>query len=192
VMMVAMMLPSAAPMIVMFASTGRRRRPEARSALPASIFALAYVVVWAGFSVAATLANWGLHQGGWMTSMSGSAVPAIAGVLLVGAGLYQLTPLKDVCLTKCRSPLAFLMSEWREGRWGAFVMGVRHGAYCLACCWALMSLLFVLGVMNLVWIAVLAGIALIEKVAPRGLWLSRPLGVALVAWGSWTLVTAAS
>jgi predicted metal-binding membrane protein len=189
VMMVAMMLPSAAPMILVFAAVGRRRQQARNPAGPTALFTLAYVVVWAGFSLLATSANWALHQGGLMTSMMGSALPVVAGALLVTAGLFQWTPLKDVCLAHCRSPLAFLMSEWREGRGGAFVMGLRHGLYCLGCCWALMSLLFVLGVMNLAWIAVLAVIVLAEKVVPGGTWLSRGLGALLAVWGAWTMAT---
>lgn len=148
---------------------------------------LSYVVVWAGFSIVAAGANWALHQGGLMTGMSGAALPLIAGLLLVAAGMFQWTPLKNACLTRCRSPLAFLMTEWRDGRRGALVMGVRHGVYCVLCCWALMSLLFVLGVMNLVWIAVLTAIVLMEKVAPGGIWISRGLGVLLIGWGAWTI-----
>jgi predicted metal-binding membrane protein len=139
VMMVAMMLPSAAPMILLFASANRKRqqvriricRPRCRL----------YLVVWAGFALIATLANWALHSRGLITSMMGSALPLWGGGLLIAAGLYQFTPLKLACLNKCRSPLAFLMSEWREGRLGAFVMGLRHGGYCVLCCWALMALL---------------------------------------------------
>jgi predicted metal-binding membrane protein len=187
VMMTAMMLPSASPMILIFAAIQRRRRQAHNPAVATGLFALSYVVVWAGFSLAATGANWALHQGGLMAGMSGAVLPAIAGVMLVAAGVFQWTPLKNACLTRCRSPLAFLMTEWREGRRGALVMGVRHGIYCVLCCWALMSLLFVLGLMNLVWIAALAAVALVEKVAPGGIWISRALGVLLIAWGSWTI-----
>lgn len=187
VMMMAMMLPSAAPMILIFAAIQRRRQARRSPVVPTALFALSYIIVWTGFSVVATGANWALHQGGLMTGMSGAALPAVAGLLLIAAGLFQWTPLKNTCLTRCRSPLGFLMTEWREGRRGALVVGIRHGVYCVLCCWALMSLLFVLGVMNLVWIAVLAAVALAEKVAPGGVWLSRALGVLLIAWGSWTV-----
>jgi len=189
VMMVAMMLPSAAPMILVFAGI-KRRSPAAADgalALVTALFALAYIVVWTGFSLAATLANWALHQAGLMTSTMGSTLPMAGGVLLLVAGIYQWTPLKHACLSRCRSPLAFLMTEWRTGRTGAFVMGLRHGLFCLGCCWALMALLFVLGAMNLLWIAGLAAIALIEKVAPGGAWLSRGLGLVLAAWGAWMI-----
>jgi predicted metal-binding membrane protein len=135
----------------------------------------------------ATAANWALHQSGLMTGAMGRAVPVAGGVLLVTAGAFQWTPLKHACLNRCRSPLAFLLTEWRDGNRGAFVMGVRHGAYCLLCCWALMSLLFVLGIMNLLWIAALAAIVLAEKVVPGGIWVSRLLGVLLSAWGAWMI-----
>lgn len=189
VMMVAMMLPSAAPMILMFAGIQRRRRRTGRPWAPVALFTAAYIVLWTGFSLLATITNWALHQGGVLTSMMGRAEPVYAAGLLVLAGLYQWTPLKAACLSRCRSPLGFLLSEWREGSKGAVVMGVRHGVYCLLCCWTLMSLLFVLGVMNLVWIAALTGVAVAEKILPGGAWLSRALGVALMAWGAW--ITAA-
>jgi len=185
VMMVAMMLPSAAPMILLFASTNRQRKPARDPYLTTFLFVSAYVVVWAAFSLIATSANWALHRNGLMTSMMGRALPLWAGGFLIGAGIYQFTPLKFACLNKCRSPLAFLMSEWREGRLGAVVMGLRHGAYCLLCCWALMALLFVLGVMNLAWITVLAAFVFIEKLASSGPWLSRASGLLLIGWGAW-------
>jgi predicted metal-binding membrane protein len=183
VMMVAMMLPSAAPMLLLFTTANRKRRQVQNPHLPTWLFAGAYLVVWAGFAAIATLANWALHSSGLMTSIMGSAVPIWGAVFLIAAGLYQCTPLKLACLNKCRSPLAFLMSEWREGKLGAFVMGLRHGGYCLLCCWALMALLFVMGVMNLAWIALLAAFVLIEKLASRGPWLSRASGLLLLGWG---------
>jgi predicted metal-binding membrane protein len=185
VMMVAMMVPSAAPMVLVFANASRKRREAQEPYLHISLFAGAYLVVWAGFAAIATLANWALHRRGLLTSMMGSALPLWGAAILIAAGLYQFTPLKLACLNKCRSPLAFLMSEWREGRVGAFVMGLRHGVFCLLCCWALMVLLFVLGVMNLAWIALLAAFALIEKLATRGPWLSRASGVILLGGGVW-------
>jgi predicted metal-binding membrane protein len=185
VMMVAMMLPSAAPMVLMFVNANRKRDAAHDPYLHTSLFASAYLVVWAGFAIIATLTNWALHRGGLMTTMMGSMLPLWSGAILIAAGLYQFTPLKLACLNKCRSPLAFLMSEWREGRRGAFVMGLRHGGYCLLCCWALMALLFTLGVMNLAWIALLAAFVLVEKLASSGPWLSRASGMLLVGWGGW-------
>jgi predicted metal-binding membrane protein len=185
VMMVAMMFPSATPMLLMFANANRRRHEAQDPYLHTSLFGSAYFVVWVGFAAVATLGNWALHSGGLMTSMMGNALPLWGAAILIAAGLYQLTPLKLACLNKCRNPLAFLMSEWREGRLGAFVMGLRHGAYCLLCCWALMALLFVLGVMNLAWIAFLAAFVLVEKLASSGPWLSRVSGLLLLGWGAW-------
>jgi predicted metal-binding membrane protein len=183
VMMVAMMLPSATPMILLFERVGRRRSSTDRQRVPLAVFVAGYVVVWLGFSVAATLANWALHQAGMLTSMMGQTTPMFAGALLVVAGVFQWTPLKETCLKHCRSPLAFLTMHWREGAGGAMRMGLHHGAYCVGCCWLLMALLFVLGVMNLVWIAVLTVAVLLEKVAPQGKWLSRGTGVGLIVWG---------
>jgi predicted metal-binding membrane protein len=188
VMMVAMMLPSASPMILLFAKVNRTRQQAQTPYLPTSLFAGSYVIVWAGFALIATAANWALHNGGLMTSMMGSALPLWGGGLLIAAGLYQFTPLKYACLNKCRNPLFFLMREWRDGTLGALVMGLRHGAYCVGCCWVLMALLFVLGVMNLAWITLLAAFVLIEKLFSSGPWPSRGSGVLLLAWGIWMVV----
>jgi predicted metal-binding membrane protein len=108
---------------------------------------------------------------------------ALAGAILVGAGIYQWTPLKQACLRQCRSPLDFVMTEWRSGKGGAFAMGLTHGAYCLGCCWLLMLLLFVGGVMNLAWIAGIALFVLVEKLSPAGHWIGKAAGVALILWG---------
>lgn len=188
VMMVAMMLPSATPMILGYSTIQHRRTSAANPRLAVAAFTLSYIVVWTGFSLAATLANWGLHQTGLMTSKMGSAATLLAGILLIVAGLYQWTPLKSTCLKKCRSPVMFLLTNWHDGIRGAWWMGLQHGTYCVLCCWALMTLLFVLGVMNLAWIAVLTGIALLEKLMPWGMTVARGLGVVLIGWGAW-LVT---
>jgi predicted metal-binding membrane protein len=168
VMMVAMMTPSAAPMILMFAGVNRRRRKQQVPYVPTSVFLLGYLAVWAAFSVLATAAQWGLHAVSLLTPMMVSTSPVLGGILLLIAGIYQWTPLKHACLSKCRSPLGFVLNEWREGRWGAFLMGLKHGSYCTGCCWSLMALLFVAGVMNLLWVAAIAGFILLEKVAPAG------------------------
>jgi predicted metal-binding membrane protein len=187
VMMVAMMTPSAAPMILMFAGVNRRRREQQVSYVPTSVFLVGYLVVWAAFSVLATAAQWGLHAISLLSPMMASTSPVLGGVLLLVAGLYQWTPLKHVCLSKCRSPLGFVLNEWREGRWGAFLMGLKHGGYCTGCCWSLMALLFVAGIMNLLWVAAIAGFVLLEKVAPAGDRLGRVAGVVLVGWGVWVV-----
>jgi predicted metal-binding membrane protein len=117
-----------------------------------------------------------------------SVTPLLGGILLILAGVYQFTPLKYVCLSNCRTPLGFLMTEWREGTKGALIMGLRHGLYCLGCCWPLMLLLFVAGVMNLLWVALIAGYVLVEKAIPAGQWVSRAIGLLTIGWGAWLLI----
>jgi predicted metal-binding membrane protein len=178
VMMVAMMLPSASPMILTYAAIARRQ-PAAPAYSP-WLFAGSYVVVWTLFSAAATagqllLENSSMFDGASRaTSMAGSA-------LLILAGVYQLTPLKNQCLAHCRSPLGFFMSEWRDGITGTVTMGIKHGANCLGCCWMLMGLLFVFGAMNLIWVAALSVLVLLEKLAPFGHTIARISGVAMLA-----------
>jgi predicted metal-binding membrane protein len=152
-----------------------------------SAFATGYLVAWVGFAVLAAAAQWALHNLALVSPM-GVATTPVAGTLLIGAGIFQFTKLKQACLGKCRTPLGFLMTQWRDGTRGAMVMGARHGVYCVTCCWALMVLLFVLGVMNLAWVAVLAAIVLVEKVAPRADALTRLLGAGLITWGAWLIV----
>ena len=184
VMMVAMMVPTAAPMILVFATINRKRRDQQGTFVPTGIFVLGYVVVWTGFAAAATLAQWGLHSASLLSPMMESTSAILGGVLLLGAGIFQWSPIKRACLSNCRTPMGFLMSEWREGADGALIMGLRHGVFCLGCCWVLMGLLFVLGIMNLLWIAALAGFVLVEKVAPGGQWVSRLSGLVLIGWGA--------
>lgn len=188
VMMVAMMVPTAAPIILVFATVNRRRREQQKPFVHTSVFLAGYVVIWSSFAAAASLAQWGLHAGSLLSPMMVSTSPFLGGGLLVIAGVFQWSRLKYVCLTQCRTPLGFIMAEWRDGTGGALKMGLRHGVYCLGCCWVLMALLFVLGVMNLLWIAALAGFVLVEKVAPAGHWIGKFTGVLLVAWGLWMIV----
>jgi predicted metal-binding membrane protein len=184
VMMVAMMVPSAAPMIFAFLTVNKRRQSSARPFVPVTFFLLGYLAVWTAFSAVATLAEWGLHQAALLSTMMTATSPALNGGLLIAAGVFQWTPLKRACLKGCRSPLTFLMSEWREGAAGAFVMGLRHGAYCVGCCWFLMALLFVAGVMNLFWVAVIALFVMAEKIFPKGELLARFAGIALIIAGA--------
>lgn len=186
VMMAAMMLPSAAPMILLYGTISRRRQASAN--VGTTSFVLGYVVVWALFSTVAVALQFAMEEAALLSSMMEMTSIALAGALLIAAGLYQWTPLKQACLRRCRSPLDFIMTEWREGSAGAFVMGLRHGVYCLGCCWLLMLLLFVGGVMNLLWIGGLAAFVLIEKLAPAGHWIGRAAGIALILWGTATLV----
>jgi len=183
VMMTAMMVPSAAPMILLFSTVSRRRHEDHGTILSTGKFLFGYLTVWGGFALLATTAQWALQANALLSPMMVSKSPILGGLLLSSAGIFQWTRMKYNCLTKCRNPLDFLMSDWREGSLGAFFMGLRHGTYCLGCCWLLMTLLFVLGVMNLLWIAALALLVLVEKVIPRGRFVSRLTGVMLAGWG---------
>jgi len=183
VMMAAMMLPSAAPMILLFSAISRRRAEQGGTARTTALFALGYLAIWTVFSLGATALQWALGEAALLSPALKTSSAWLAGALLIAAGLYQWTPLKHACLHRCRSPLDFVLSFWRDGAWGGFSMGVRHALYCLGCCWALMLLLFVGGVMSLAWIAGLAAFVLLEKTAPGGHWLGRAAGAALVVWG---------
>jgi predicted metal-binding membrane protein len=188
VMMVAMMLPSAAPTILLFAAVSRRRRQQSRPAVPVAVFTLGYLLVWTLYATAAATLQWELHRRVLLSPAMASASPLLGGALLVAAGLYQWMPLKGACLSHCRSPLGFFSAEWREGPRGALVMGMRHGSYCVGCCWLLMALLFVAGVMNVLWVAAIAAFVLVEKLVPWGDRLGRVAGVVLVGWGLWLVV----
>jgi predicted metal-binding membrane protein len=192
VMMTAMMVPTATPMILLFATVNRKNRAKQQPHVATSVFLAGYVIVWSSFAVLATLGNWALHQASLMSSMMGESTSSyLGGGLLLAAGVFQWSPLKYVCLNHCRSPIGYLMSSWKEGKGGALRMGLEHGAFCLGCCWVLMLLLFVLGVMNLLWIAGLAAFVLAEKIAPRGERAGRVAGLLLVAWGAWTMLNGA-
>ena len=164
VMMVAMMTPSATPMILTFAGLNRRRNTNETPVIATTLFLAGYLIVWFSFSAAATLVQWGFHSVGLLSPDMISVTPLLGGILLILAGIYQFTPLKYVCLSKCRTPVSFLATEWRDGTKGALSMGLRHGIYCLGCCWTLMLLLFVAGIMNLLWVALIAGYVLVEKI----------------------------
>jgi predicted metal-binding membrane protein len=181
VMMVAMMLPSTAPLLLLFAGAQRTLRAQGGAAVPAGLLVAGYLVTWFGWSWLAASLQWTLQS---LSLLPGdlAARGALGGGFLVLAGLYQFTSLKHACLSRCQSPLGFLMTQWREGVWGGVWMGIRYGTYCVGCCWTLMGLLFVAGIMNLVWIAALATLVLVEK-AGRGLWPSRGIGLVLTVWG---------
>lgn len=183
IMMVAMMMPSASPMVLMYTKTVRARTTGHGALPPTGLFVLGYLVAWTGFSALAAAAQWGLHAAAFPSASMASTSALAGGVLLLMAGVFQWTPLKHACLRRCRSPLGFLMTEWRDGGFGAFTMGLRYGLFCLGCCWALMTLLFVTGVMNLFWVAVIAIFVLIEKVVPAGEWLARTAGILLMVYG---------
>lgn len=185
VMMVAMMLPSAAPMILMFALVNRRRQEQRGPYVSAGVFLVGYLVVWTGYSAAAALAQWGLHSVALLSPRMVSTSPVLGGALLMSAGIFQWTSLKQACLTQCRSPLDFFTTHWQEGTRGALMMGLQHGSFCVGCCWILMLVLFVVGVMSLLWMAVITAFVLIEKVAPPNRWVGRASGWLLIAWGVW-------
>jgi predicted metal-binding membrane protein len=178
-MMAAMMLPSAMPMILTFVAMSRGSGDAARG----HGFVVAYLAVWGAFSVAAAAAQWVLQRLGGVDPMLVSSSSALSAALLLIAGVYQFSPLKRLCLSRCQTPMGFLLGEWRPGARGAFVMGLRHGLHCLGCCWALMALLFVGGVMNLAWVAALSIAVALEKLLPRGARIAAALGIALLAVG---------
>ncbi len=185
-----MMLPSAAPMILTFSTVNRKRREQEQPFVPTGIFVLGYLAVWTIFSALAALAQWALHATALLSPTMASTSPFFGRALLIAAGVFQWTPMKHACLRHCRSPLSFLMTDWREGKSGALRMGLKHGAYCTGCCWFLMALLFVAGVMNMWWVAIIAGFVLLEKVAPKGMWIGRIAGALLIAWGAWMMLRA--
>lgn len=189
VMMVGMMIPSAAPMIMVFTQTYRKRISRGQPYVPTSLFVLGYLTIWTVFSVAATAAQWGLHTTALLSpTMLKSTSPILGGVILITAGVFQWTDLKQRCLKHCRSPLNFLLNEWRDGRFGAFIMGLNHGLFCLGCCWALMGLLFVTGVMNLLWVSLIGIFVLVEKLVPFERVIGRGVGVLLITWGGLLLL----
>jgi len=190
VMMLAMMLPGAAPVLLIFARMSRPGGGIDRPWTPTGCFAAGYLAVWAGFSVVATALQWTLEGTGLLSAMMVTTATWLGAAILIGAGLWQFAPLKQVCLRYCRSPIGFLTANWRPGRAGAFGMGVTHGAHCLGCCWFLMALLFFGGVMNLWWIGGLAAYVLIEKLIPMGRRLSYVVGIGLIAWGASLPLTA--
>ncbi len=188
VMMVAMMVPSAAPLMLIFAAAHRKRQERQDPFVPTVVFLMGYLLVWTGFSALATLTQWGLHTAALLSPMMVSSSSILGGVLMLAAGIFQLTSLKHACLTHCRSPLGFLMTHWREGTRGTLIMGLEHGTYCVGCCWILMALLFVAGVMNLIWVAIIAAFVLAEKVLPRGDLVGRVAGGMLVLAGGIVLL----
>jgi predicted metal-binding membrane protein len=190
VMMVGMMLPSAMPMTLTFATVNRRRRERGTPYVPAAVFVAGYLLAWGAFSIVATAAQWALERAALMTPMMRTASPLLGGLLFVAAGVYQLTPLKHACLRRCRSPLAFVLEHWRDGTAGALRMGAEHGGFCLGCCAPLMALLFVGGVMNLLWVAAIAAFVLLEKLAPRGEAVARAAGLLAVGAGVWLVFRA--
>jgi predicted metal-binding membrane protein len=188
VMMIGMMTPSVAPMILIYARVGRQAASRGTAFAPAGWFALGYTLAWLAFAVAATALQWGLERALGISPMVAGATPVFGGLLLIAAGAYQWTPLKDACLSQCQSPLQFIQRNggFRGERRAAVALGLRHGAYCIGCCWALMLLLFVGGVMNLLWIAAIGALVLAEKLI-AGRFFQRTIGVVFVAAGLFLL-----
>ncbi|MCG3201758.1 MAG: hypothetical protein NFCOHLIN_01628 [Gammaproteobacteria bacterium] len=191
IMMTAMMLPGAAPIILLFALVNRRSRERGASYVPTAVFAVGYLLTWGGYSLAAALLHWWLQKTGWLTMGMAAAYPWLGGALLLAAGLYQMTPWKHACLRHCRGPLDFVARHWRPGYGGALRMGLTHGAYCVGCCWMAMCVLFYGGVMNVYWIVGLSLLVLLEKLMPAGHVLGRLSGAGFIAWGGWLLAASA-
>jgi predicted metal-binding membrane protein len=190
VMMVGMMAPSAAPMILMYARVSRQGRVAGKPLAATGWFAAGYFLAWAGFSLAATLVQWVLERKALLNARMASANLLLAAAVLIAAGLYQWTPIKSACLAHCQSPLGFLMSHggFRSNVRGCLRLGFLHGTYCVGCCWILMALLFVVGVMNVLWITILALLVLLEKLTPWGRWVGRVAGAACIAAGTWMVL----
>ena len=172
-------------MFVLFTEINRRRSEHQATFVSTGQFLLGYLTAWTGFSLLATLAQWALLTATLVSPMMQSTSKALGGGLLLGAGLFQFSRLKYTCLAHCRSPMGFLATEWRDGLGGAFRMGLKHGGYCLGCCWALMVLLFVFGVMNLLWVACISGFVLLEKITSADQLFSRLGGLVFIVWAAW-------
>lgn len=187
IMMVGMMVPSAAPMILLFTRIERKNATAKNPIVRSSFFTLGYIASWLGFSVFATSLQWTLGELALISPIMTSASPVLSAIIVAAAGVYQLTSLKQACLAHCRSPIQFLSKHWQTGRAGALRMGLGHGFYCVGCCWALMVLLIVGGVMNLLWVATLAIFVLLEKVTARGEWIAKGSGVVMLGFSIYLL-----
>ena len=185
VMMAAMMLPTAIPMVLAFAAINRQG--DRGVLVPVGAFTAGYLAAWALYCVGATAVQWGLHSAALLSPATLATGPVLGGLLLILAGVFQWTPWKDACMEKCRNPFGFILTHWQAGRLGALKLGSRYGMYCVGCCWILMLLCFSLGVMNLVWMAMLTIFMMVEKIASAGRLFSRTAGLVLAAWGGWLL-----
>ncbi len=192
VMMVGMMTPSAAPMILIYARVSRQAELQGKPLAATAFFASGYLLAWAAFSLVATLGQWLLERAALLTPMMTATNDFLGGLVLIAAGLFQWTPAKDACLKHCQAPLSFIQRHggFHREALGSLQVGFRHGIYCVGCCWALMALLFVGGVMNIIWIAGLTVFVLLEKAVPAGRIISRAAGVGLIAWGAGLLIAA--
>jgi len=188
VMMLAMMLPSTLPFVFTFSAEQSRRRATQMTVIPTAFFVAGYFILWIVFSGACALLQQALHGLALLSPMMSATSSAFSGAVLVAAGVYQWTPMKNACLRHCRSPLTFLLSDWREGAVGAFRMGADHGLFCIGCCWMLMMLPFAAGVMNLSWMAGITVLLLVEKAAPGGQWMGRICGALLALGGACIII----
>jgi predicted metal-binding membrane protein len=183
-----MMFPASAPMILTFSTIQARRRSAQRSYVPVSVFTASYILVWVTFGILALGLSVGVDTVAERSPWLLSNWSRIAGGILIAAGVYQLTPLKHICLRKCRSPMGFLLEHWRDGRSGAFAMGIHHGLYCAGCCWLLFVILVALGVMNLAVMGAVTIVVFAEKTLPRGDWIARAAGSGLITYGALVVV----
>ncbi|MDQ3683831.1 MAG: DUF2182 domain-containing protein, partial [Bacteroidota bacterium] len=183
VMMIAMMTPSVAPLILLFTKVNRQRKNQQSPFVNTSYLFMGYFMVWGGFSLAATLLQWLLQQVSWLNPDMIITNKIFGSIILIAAGVFQFTPLKQTCLDFCKSPLEFIYKHWKEGKKGAIKMGIQNGIYCVGCCWVLMVLLFVSGVMNILWVALIALFVLIEKVSAKSKWISFSAGALLIIYG---------
>lgn len=188
VMMIAMMVPSVAPLVLIFAMVNRQKREMQNPFVPAGYLLGGYFIVWTLFSFLATILQWFFQKISWLNPEMVVTNRILGGVMLIAAGLFQFTPLKTRCLNYCRNPVDFIHHRWKQGKAGALKMGIGNGVYCLGCCWTLMILLFVTGIMNVLWIALIAAFVLVEKLLPGVKWVSYVGGAGLIAYGIWILI----
>ncbi len=188
VMMTAMMIPSAMPMILVFSTVNKKRSESGKSFVPTWHFVLGYILVWTSFSLIASLLQFMLHNLSVISDELKLLNPFASGIVLLAAGMYQFTSVKDVCLKNCQSPLSFVLSYWKEGKSGAHLMGIKHGFYCIGCCWVLMALLFAAGIMNLLWIAIIALFVFLEKMI-KSKYVSKAAGIVLIVAGIIMILT---
>ena len=189
VMMTAMMLPSILPATTIFTAFNQRKKVHSQPYVKTYIFVIAYLSAWVACSSLFALTQLGLSITGVLDKAMKMNNPLLSGSILLLAGIYQWTPLKEVCLRQCRSPLGFFIERWRKGHWGAIYMGWRYGLFCVGCCWALMAIMFAVGAMNVLWMAILSIFALGEKISPQSKFLRNIAGVLLVCWGSYLLLS---
>lgn len=187
IMMIAMMTPSIAPLILLFAMVNRQKQQQQNPYVPSGYLFAGYYVVWAIFSLLATPLQWWFQHVNWLSSEMIITHKIPGGSILIFAGIFQFTSLKQRCLQYCRTPVDFIHSKWKEGKAGAFKMGLENGIYCLGCCWIIMVVLFVAGIMNLLWIALIGAFVLVEKLVPGSKWISFTSGAGLIAYGIYML-----